>query len=230
MSRRSPLRGVGAGSIRPTPRSGSVAQLDETISCLLDLDASKLCLQWRNHLGGTPPVHLPRWLLLRILAYRLQAAAFGGLDKETLRILRQPRGQRPDSPYQRPFETRMPTTGDGASLLSGALLTREWNGKHERVMVLEKGFAWNGETYGSLSQIAKAMPGTSWNGHRFFGLRTEKPSQSAIAGRRCKARDISPIGPRDKTHRRADCTARDEAEEMALNCRAERQGRQAMSP
>ena len=36
-------------------------------------------------------------------------------------------------------------------------------------MVLEKGFAWNGRTYRSLSQVAKAMTGTSWNGHRFFG-------------------------------------------------------------
>ena len=41
-------------------------------------------------------------------------------------------------------------------------------------MVLERGFAWNGETYGSLSQVAKAMTGTNWNGHRFFGLRTAK--------------------------------------------------------
>jgi hypothetical protein len=41
-------------------------------------------------------------------------------------------------------------------------------------MILEKGFAWNGATYRSLSQIAKAMTGTSWNGHRFFGLRPAK--------------------------------------------------------
>ena len=38
-------------------------------------------------------------------------------------------------------------------------------------MILEQGFAWNGQTFGSLSQIAKAMTGTNWNGHRFFGLR-----------------------------------------------------------
>jgi hypothetical protein len=168
-----------------------VGELNETISSLVDLDASRLCLQWRNHLGGTPPAHLPKWLLLRILAYRLQAAAFGGLDRETLRVLSQPRGQGPHSPYQRPFETRMPTTRDGTRLRPGALLTREWNGKLERVMVLEKGFAWKGETYGSLSQIAKAISGTSWNGHRFFGLRTAKPSSQAIAGRRSKACDIS---------------------------------------
>ena len=38
-------------------------------------------------------------------------------------------------------------------------------------MILEEGFAWNGQSYGSLSQIVKAMTGTNWNGHRFFGLR-----------------------------------------------------------
>ena len=38
-------------------------------------------------------------------------------------------------------------------------------------MILEEGFAWNGQTFGSLSKIAKAMTGTNWNGHRFFGLR-----------------------------------------------------------
>jgi Protein of unknown function (DUF2924) len=88
---------------------------------------------------------------VRILAYRIQAAALACLDKETLRVLRQPKGQRPESSDARPFETRLPTMRDGASLRAGALLVREWNGKLERVMILERGFAWNGETYGSLS-------------------------------------------------------------------------------
>jgi hypothetical protein len=52
-------------------------------------------------------------------------------------------------------------------------------------MVLEKGFAWNGKSYSSLSQIAKAMTGTSWSDHRFFGLRAAKsgPSARALAGK-----------------------------------------------
>jgi hypothetical protein len=50
-------------------------------------------------------------------------------------------------------------------------------------MVLDKGFAWNGRSYGSLSQVAKAMTGTSWNGHRFFGLRTSKFARSAMVRR-----------------------------------------------
>ena len=45
-------------------------------------------------------------------------------------------------------------------------------------MVLNKGFAWNGKTFGSLSQVAKAITGASWNGHRFFGLRSAKDQGS----------------------------------------------------
>ena len=47
---------------------------------------------------------------------------------------------------------------------------REWDGKSQRVMVLDEGFAWNGTTYRSLTEIAFAMTGTRWSGPRFFGL------------------------------------------------------------
>jgi Protein of unknown function (DUF2924) len=174
--------GVGEDLLPSAPRSAESGSLEDLVADLIDLGVNGLRLQWRNHLGGTPPAHLPRWLLLRILAYRIQAAAVGGLDKETLRVIRQPKGQTPDSPEGCPFEARIPATREGATLRAGSLLTREWNGKLERVMVLEKGFAWNGETYGSLSQIAKAMTGTSWNGHRFFGLRMARSGPSAEAG------------------------------------------------
>jgi Protein of unknown function (DUF2924) len=81
-------------------------------------------------------------------------------------------------------EVRTSQLKGGGQASSGALPAREWNGRLERVMVLDKGFAWNGETYGSLSQVAKAMTGTSWNGHRFFGLRTAKSDRSAMVRRR----------------------------------------------
>jgi hypothetical protein len=47
----------------------------------------------------------------------------------------------------------------------------QWNGHMQRVSVLPDGFAWNGKTYRSLSQVAFAITGTRWNGPRFFGLR-----------------------------------------------------------
>jgi hypothetical protein len=157
------------------------------IATLVELDVTGLCLEWRNHLGGTAPAHLPRWLLMKMLAYRIQAAALGGLDKETLRVLRQPKGETPASANGRPFETRTATTPEGTRLKAGALLAREWNGRLERVMILDHGVAWNGRTYCSLSQVAKAMTGTSWNGHRFFGLRTARSDRSATVPRRSGA-------------------------------------------
>ena len=87
MAGRRPPRGAGEGLLRPTPRPKGVLAQDDMIAALVELDANGLCLQWRNHLGGTPPAHLPRWLLMKILAYRIQTTAFGGLDKETLRVL-----------------------------------------------------------------------------------------------------------------------------------------------
>src|SRR6202020_3638327 len=169
-----PPRGAGEGLLRPKPRPKGVLALDDMIAALVELDANGLCLQWRTTLGETPPAHLPRWLLMKILAYRIQAAAFGGLDKVTLRVLRQPKGHRLASSDLHPFEARIATTREGTKLKVGALLAREWNGRLERVMILDQGVAWHGETYGSLSQVAKAMTGTSWNGHRFFGFRTAR--------------------------------------------------------
>ena len=117
------------------------------------------------------PAHLPRWLLMRVLAYRLQSDAFGGLDKSIRRILRSGK----DGWRRRILSTAARLRRARASgLKAGALLVREWKGRLERVMILEEGFAWNGQTFGSLSQIAKAMTGTNWNGHRFFGLRQGK--------------------------------------------------------
>jgi hypothetical protein len=183
MAGRRPPRGGGEGLLRPQRPEGVLA-LDDMIAALVELDVDGLCLQWRNHLGGNPPAHLPRWLLMKILAYRIQATAFGGLGKETLRVLRQPKGHRLGSSDLHPFEARVATTREGTKLKAGALLAREWNGRLERVMILDKGFAWNGETYGSLSQVAKAMTGTSWNGHRFFGLRTAGSDRSWMIPRR----------------------------------------------
>jgi hypothetical protein len=58
----------------------------------------------------------------------------------------------------------------------GTILVREWDGKSQRVLVLDEGFAWNGTTYRSLTEIAFAMTGTRWSGPRFFGLRSRAGS------------------------------------------------------
>ena len=52
----------------------------------------------------------------------------------------------------------------------GTRLIREWNGATYEVEVLESGYLWRGETWSSLSAIAKAITGAKWSGPRFFGL------------------------------------------------------------
>jgi hypothetical protein len=145
--------------------------LDASVASLSGLNVDQLRLRWRNHLGGIAPARLPAWLFMRLLAYRIQAAAFGDLDNAILRRLREPRDEALESGGARPFATRGPTTREGVGLKSGALLVREWNGRLERVIVHDDGYAWNGCAYRSLSQVAKAITGTNWNGHRFFGLK-----------------------------------------------------------
>lgn len=137
------------------------------IAHLRDLDLAGLRARWRSTTGRTAPGRLPRHLLFRILAYRLQADVWGDLDKATIRTLdRLGRGDGPD-----PDGTKaLPVPGDGA-VQPGTVLMREWNGIEHRVMALDAGFAWNGTTYSSLSQVACAITGTRWSGPRFFGTK-----------------------------------------------------------
>ena len=130
-----------------------------------------------------PPPHLPRHLLFRVLAYRLQADLFGDLDSESQRLL--DRSGSPEDAGQRAVDLSRRT----ASLRPGTVLGREWNGQMQRVAVLADGFAWNGKTYPSLSKVAFAITGTRWNGPKFFGLR-DKPSQG---GSVMKAGSAKPV-------------------------------------
>ena len=176
----------GKRPMAPTP--GASLPLDASVLSIVanleDLDLDGLRRQWRAHLGGEAPTHLSRWLLMKVLAYWLQSDAFGDLDKSIRRILRSEK----EEGVGAPFDRRAPQTRGGVSMKAGALLVREWNGKLKRVMILEEGFAWNGQTFGSLSQIAKAMTGTTWNGHRFFGLRQGKTPVADVGKDRRKSR------------------------------------------
>jgi hypothetical protein len=148
--------------------------LEGEIARLRDLDLPSLRVRWRSVFRGTAPDHLPRHLLFRILAYRLQAERLGDLDKNTRRFL-----DRVANGVQDGNEIK---TADGDTsrhrLQPGTILVREWNGGLHRVMTLDEGFAWDGTTYRSLTEVAYAITGTRWSGPRFFGLH-DRPKRSA---------------------------------------------------
>jgi len=65
----------------------AVPDRSTTRSRLRDLDVGELRSRWQNVFGRRPHPHLPRHLLFRVLAYRLQADVLGDLDGESQRLL-----------------------------------------------------------------------------------------------------------------------------------------------
>jgi len=137
--------------------------LDAELDALPTLDLDALRVRWRRLTRRPAPSGLRRDLLARCLAQEMQVRAYGGLSRETARLL-----------------DRLATEADPAKLLAsrdtgrpspGTQLVREHAGQVHRVTVTAAGYVWNGAMYASLSPIAEAITGTRWNGPRFFGLR-----------------------------------------------------------
>jgi Protein of unknown function (DUF2924) len=147
-----------------------VSELEDEVVRMRDLDLSGLRTRWRSVFRRKAPDHLSRFLLYRIIAYRLQAECLGDLDRDTQRFL--------DRVAAGTGSNKLALGHRLHALRPGTILVREWDGKSQRVTVLEAGFAWNGATYRSLTEVAFAISGTRWSGPRFFGLRPHREKRS----------------------------------------------------
>ena len=140
-------------------RSADPAAIEAEIERIRSLGLDALRPRWRSMFGALPPIALTKDLLARILAYRIQEEAFGGLDRATIRLLYGlAQGEKPGREAKR-------------RLKAGTVLVREYQGERHTVTVVPDGFVWRNATYASLTTIARAITGTAWNGPRFFGLR-----------------------------------------------------------
>jgi hypothetical protein len=157
---------------RATTRSSKV--IEDEVAHLRDLDLKGLRARWQSIFKRQPPPHVPRHLLFAVLAFRIQADRLGDLDHETRNVL-----DRTDAGKSGCMVDRLKSLDrKRTELTPGTMLVREWDRQSHRVMVLADGFAWNGQTYESLSRIAFAITGTRWNGPRFFGLRDKQAPMS----------------------------------------------------
>ena len=134
-SRGSPSKAASLRSAAAPAIACGAAELE----ALERLGLDDLRLQWRNRWGRLAPAHLSRSLLFRVMAYRIQAEAFGDLDKQIVRRLDRLARQADDrtngaigveqgaNPADR---SRSNTKGSESPLVlkPGALLTREWQG------------------------------------------------------------------------------------------------------
>jgi hypothetical protein len=142
--------------------------LEAKLTAIETLGLPELRSEWRRLYRKPPPHRLSRDLLIRGIAYKIQEAVHGGLSKPTLRRLK--------------ILSDQSASGAGSKLerqatfKPGTTLLREWNGTTHEVQVIADGFEWRGQTYASLSKIAKAITGAHWSGPRFFGLRARTQS------------------------------------------------------
>ena len=164
---------------RRNGRTSTRTSVEDEIAHLRGLDLKGLRSRWQTVFQRSAPAHLTRYLLFAVIAYRIQVDRYGDLDHATRQIL-----ERTDSREARPAMSARLASFDQkrTELTPGTVLVREWDRRSQRVMVMADGFAWNGQTYDSLSKVAFAITGTKWNGPRFFGLR-DKEDRSTMEAR-----------------------------------------------
>ena len=160
-------------------RATAKTSIEDEIVHLRGLDLKGLRARWRSVLQRPAPDHLPRHLVFAIIAYRIQVDRSGDLDHETRQLLDRTGAKESGAA----MSARLVSLDQKRTELTpGTVLVREWDRQSQRVMVMADGFAWNGQSYDSLSKVAFAITGTKWNGPRFFGLR-DKEDRSAVEAR-----------------------------------------------
>ena len=130
--------------------------LDTELAALPGMAGEDLRERWLR-LTGKPAPRVRPALLRLALAWELQASWHGGLHRRTDQRL------------------KAFVPGTGAALPRPGRLVREWNGVLHTVTITEDGaITWNGQSWNSLSEVARAITGTRWSGPAFFGLKTRK--------------------------------------------------------
>jgi DUF2924 family protein len=169
-------------------RSIDPSAIEAAVDQVRSLGIDALRKRWGMMFGAIPPKGLTKDIVARMIAYRIQEEAFGGLDRETIKLLdRLAHGQQPSELKRR--------------LKPGTILVREYEGTRHTVTVAADGFVWQERTYSSLSTIAQQITGTKWNGPRFFGLRIPGAQEAQRAPADC-------VPPNPKPPRRGRSSVR----------------------
>ena len=143
-------------------RQMSSAELEREIGMLAGLPRADLVERWKELYRVDPPKGISTRLMVRAIAYEMQARHYGGLRPAVVRQL--------DKIARGDTRGKVESAPRAPALEPGARLVREWNGVTHTVDVIDDGFEWQDQRYGSLSEIARLITGARWSGPRFFGL------------------------------------------------------------
>jgi hypothetical protein len=124
-----------------------------------DLDVAALRVMWRARFKTKPPRTQSGQILRLEIAWRLQAAIEGDLDRITRRRLTElATGARASKPSVK-AKTIWPI---------GTRLVRDWRGETHRVDVTADGFVHAGIVHRSLTAVARKISGVHRSGRKFF--------------------------------------------------------------
>ena len=141
------------------------------LETLQELSFGELKERWADLYDSAYPTRISRNFLLRALAYRMQEKVLGGLDRARRRRL--------DRAAKDLAAGRILATSTQTKIKPGTRLLREWQGAVHEVIVLESSVTYRGESWPSLSAVAREITGARWSGPRFFGLKGVAPSVQA---------------------------------------------------
>jgi Protein of unknown function (DUF2924) len=140
--------------------------ISERLKTLPRMSKIGLSHLWEELFNKPVPERIRKELMVRILAYRIQEQAFGGLNFKTRRRL--------DQIANAMGKNQNTAIANMARSKPGTRLIRSWQGKTHTVTIEESGYQYQGHQYRSLSEIARHITGTQWSGPLFFGLKSRK--------------------------------------------------------
>ena len=124
---------------------------------LTELSRDALVDRWIAFYDKPPLRTRTKDLLVRAIAYEIQVEALGGLLATEKIALSAVAGGKTGKPAD--------------DLKPGTRLYRSWQGVTQEVLVFDGSYSWHGKSYGSLSEVARAITGSRWSGPKFFGVR-----------------------------------------------------------
>lgn len=150
------------------------------LQILEGLNVSELRERYEQAFGEQTSSRNKRHLVRRII-WRMQANVYGGLSERALQRARElanladlrltaPSPRKPKTAgtvrvhksRKVPRPSRLP--------MPGTVLEREYKGKTIRALILAEGVEYQGNVYPSLTAVARAVTGSHWSGHLFFGI------------------------------------------------------------
>jgi len=143
---------------------------------LPELKIDQIRTLWKHLFGGDTP-NSNRPFLERRIAYKLQEIEFRKFDRNLLENNK----RRIRTLIER---GKLNKRSSDYKLAPNSVLKRLYQDVEHQVIVLPDGkFDYRGQSYGSLSIIAREITGTRWSGPLFFGLK-QKPTEKQPKGAR----------------------------------------------